>query len=73
MFTQLKCETLPITSFETFLSATFVYTLHESMHIIVSVDSISRDGPDTPICVIQYKNCDTSVQLKFGAFYFSCS
>ena len=29
--------------------------------IIELVDSISRDGPDTPICVICYKNCNNSV------------
>ena len=36
--------------------------------IIESVDSISRDGPDTPIYVIQYKNPKYSIQLKINAF-----
>ena len=40
----------------------------ELYSIIESVDSISRDGPNTPICVIHYKNCNNSVQLKVGAF-----
>ena len=35
---------------------------------IESVDSISRAGPDTPICIIHYKNCNNSVQLKVGAY-----
>ena len=30
-------------------------TLDESCSIIESVDSISRDGPDTPICVIYFE------------------
>ena len=36
--------------------------------IIESVDSISRAGLDTPICIIHYKNCNNSVQLKVGAY-----
>ena len=33
--------------------------------IIESVDSISRDGPDTPIYVIQHKNLKNSAQVRF--------
>ena len=32
-----------------------VYTYSNETYIIESVDSISRDGPDTPICIIHYK------------------
>ena len=35
--------------------------------IIESVDSISRDGPDTPIYVMQNK-LENSVQVVFQAF-----
>ena len=33
--------------------------------IIESVDSVSRDGPDTPIYVIHNKSPKSSVQLQF--------
>ena len=33
--------------------------------IIESVDSISRDGPDTPIYVIQYKKPNNSDPIDF--------
>ena len=36
--------------------------------IIESVDSISRDGPDTPIYIIHYKKRNNSEQEKFKAF-----
>ena len=36
--------------------------------IIESVDSISRDGLDTPTYIIHCKNSNNSVQLKVGAF-----
>ena len=32
--------------------------------IIESVDSISRDGPDTPIYIIHYKKQNNSEQVK---------
>ena len=38
-----------------------VCTLEYLMLIIESVDSISRDGPDTPIYVIHYKMTDNSL------------
>ena len=34
-------------------------------HIIESVDSISRDGPDTPIYVIHHKKPNISEQILF--------
>ena len=36
--------------------------------IIESVDSISRDGPDTPIYIIHYKKRNNSKEVKFKAF-----
>ena len=36
-----------------------------SMAIIESVDSISRDGPDTPIYIIHYKKRNNSEQENF--------
>ena len=33
--------------------------------IIESLDSISRDGPDTPIYAIQHKNLKNSAQVKY--------
>jgi hypothetical protein len=35
------------------------------MHIIESVDSINRDGPNMPYIAIHYKNVNNSEQLKF--------
>ena len=32
--------------------------------IIESIDSISRDGPDTPIYIIHYKKRNNSEQVK---------
>ena len=44
-----------------------IQLLHSDIIIIIElVDSISRDGPDSPICVIHYKNADNSVQLTLG-------
>ena len=41
----------------------------ELMYIIIeSVDSISRDGPDTPIYIIHYKKRNNSEQEKFKRF-----
>ena len=39
------------------------------IHIIESVDSISRDGPDTPIYLIQHKNLKNSAQVRFYILY----
>ena len=36
--------------------------------IIESVDSISRDGPDTPIYIIHYKKRNNSEQENFERF-----
>ena len=36
--------------------------------IIESVDSISRDGPDTPIYIIHYKKRNNSEQENFKRF-----
>ena len=36
--------------------------------IIESVDSISRDGPDTPIYIIHYKKRNNSEQENFKTF-----
>ena len=36
--------------------------------IIESVDSISRDGLDTPIYIIHYKKRNNSKKVKFNAF-----
>ena len=36
--------------------------------IIESVDSISRDGPDTPIYIIHYKKQNNLKEVKFKAF-----
>ena len=36
--------------------------------IIESVDSISRDGPDTPIYAIHYKKPKNSDQFDFSVF-----
>ena len=41
--------------------------------IIESVDSISRDGPDTPIYVIQYKKLKNSAQIRFYVFKVTSS
>ena len=38
------------------------------IHIIESVDSISRDGPDTPIYIIHYKKRNNSEQENFKRF-----
>ena len=43
------------------------YTLHHNI-IIESVDSISRDGPDTPIYIIHYKKRNNSEQENFKRF-----
>ena len=34
------------------------------IYIIESIDSISRDGPDTPIYIIHYKKQNNSKQVK---------
>ena len=41
-----------------------------SSDIIESVDSISRDGPDTPIIlyIIHYKKPNNSITVNFQAF-----
>ena len=39
-----------------------------SIIIIESVDSISRDGPDTPIYIIHYKKRNNSEQENFKRF-----
>ena len=36
--------------------------------IIESVDSISRDGPDTPIYVVHYKSSKNSVLINYQDF-----
>ena len=36
--------------------------------VIESVDSISRDGPDTLIYIIHYKKRNNSKEVKFKAF-----
>ena len=38
------------------------------LYIIESVDSISRDGPDTPIYAIHYKKPKNSDQFDFSVF-----
>ena len=38
--------------------------------IIESVDSISRDGPDTPIYVIHYKKLKAGKPMKFLTLIF---
>ena len=45
----------------------FVYNALFSIQcrIIESVDSISRDGPDTPLYVIHYKKRNDSEQVSF--------
>ena len=42
-----------------------VQVLHFIHCIIELVDSISRDGPDTPIFVIHYKKRNNSEQVSF--------
>ena len=37
-------------------------------YIIESVDSISRDGPDTPIYVIHYKSLRNSTLINYQDF-----
>ena len=39
--------------------------------IIKSVDSISRDGPDTPIYIIHYKEPKSSVYIIFSHMDFT--
>ena len=39
--------------------------------IIESVDSISRDGPDIPICIIHYKMPKHSPKTKFKVIKLS--
>ena len=39
------------------------------LYIIEWVDSISRDGPDTPIYVIQHKNLKNSAHVRFYILY----
>ena len=41
------------------------YTVTDWQHNIESVDSISRDGQDTPIYIIHNKTPKSSVQLQF--------
>ena len=45
----------------------------QNTYIIESVDSISRDGPDTPIYVIQYKKLKNSAQVRFYVFKVTSS
>ena len=42
--------------------------LHATIFIIESVDSIGRDGPDTPIYVIHYKKPKISEQVRLWNF-----
>ena len=42
----------------------YVHTVLFPFSIIESVDSISRDGPDTPIYIIHYKKRNNSEQVK---------
>ena len=53
-----------------FLSRTQLLLPSAIIHtvIIESVDSISRDGPDTPINIIHYKKRNNSEQVKFKLF-----
>ena len=50
-----------------------IYAVNQRWHnilntctIIESVDSISRDGPDTPIYIIHYKKRNNSEQENFN-------
>ena len=53
-------ETIPISPFNhTNITSIVIYN-GSTVYIIESVDSISRDGPDTPIYGIHYKNLNVS-------------
>ena len=58
-------------SYSTVYCIVFFFMISKVMHIIdlhniiESVDSISRDGPDTPIYIILYKKLNNSEQEIF--------
>ena len=50
------------------MDVAFKNVLLNMILIIELVDSISRDGPDTPIYIIHYKKRNNSEQENFKAF-----
>ena len=46
----------------------FFFLLLYNIIIIESVDSISRDGPDTPIYIIHYKSLKISTLINYKDF-----